>query len=103
MTGTSGSAYMLEGSTSELGNHVGEQVEVTGHMEGSMASGSGASGSGTTSSGSTTGLGGSTSGGTARAGSASGTGMSGSAGSAAGGARLRVDSVRTIASTCTGQ
>jgi hypothetical protein len=106
MTGTSGSAYMLEGNTSELRNHIGEQVEVTGRIEGSssMGGGSGASGSGSTS-GSTGG--GSTSGstgGTTSGTSSTGSGTSGSTGSSAmnsgSGARLRVESVRTVASTC---
>jgi hypothetical protein len=97
MAGTSGSTYLLEGDSSELRQHANQQVEVRGRLESSSMSGSGSS-TGSTAGGSATGsTAGSATGSTAGSGtSSSATGSSSSTNAQ----RLRVESVRMIASTC---
>ncbi|MBS1818228.1 MAG: hypothetical protein JSU08_09885 [Acidobacteria bacterium] len=87
----SGSTYILEGHETELAQHSGHEVEVTGTIAGSSgASGttgstSGAGSAGTTSSGIT---------------AASGGSSSGSMG-ASGNQRIQVSSVRMVSTSCT--
>jgi hypothetical protein len=71
----SGSTYALDGSASELKQHVNEQVEITGRLDSSASSTGSSSTGGTATSGA----------GTAAASSAQ---------------RLHVDSVKTVASSC---
>jgi len=97
----SGSTYILEGRESELAQHRGHQIEVTGTLAASTSPGAGSSsgsaGSGATTSPGATGSGNTTSGTTAASG-----GSSSSSGSMAGaGQRVQVTSVRMISSTCT--
>jgi hypothetical protein len=88
-----GSTYVLEGRETELAQHAGHQVEVTGTL---APAGSSSSTTGTTGS---TGATGSTSSGTTSA-SGGSTGSSSSMSSAAN-QRIEVTSVRMISSTCT--
>jgi hypothetical protein len=76
---SSGSRYILDGQESELTKHVGEKVEITG----TLASAGGAASGGASSSGTS----GTATGGTSSTSSASGQ-------------RVRVQSVKTVASTC---
>ena len=76
---SSGSRYILDGRESELTKHVGEKVEITGMLASSGGASGGASSSGTS---------GTATGGTSSTSSASGQ-------------RVRVQSVKTVASTCT--
>lgn len=94
----SGSTYILEGRESELAQHSGHQVEVTGTL--ASASGSTGSTTGAASSGSTTGApGGAGAAGTTTSGTTAASGGSSSA-SAAGSQHIQVTSVRMISSTC---
>jgi hypothetical protein len=77
--GGSGTTYQLEGNASELRNHVGHQVEVTGRLDSSM------SGSGSTA--------GATAGGTTAGGATAGA-------SSSSGPKLRVESVKMVSSSC---
>jgi len=85
-------SYMLEGRDSELKNHVGHKVEVTGTLDSSTGSSSGS----TSSSAGTTGTTSGTSSGTAGAGTSTGSSsaMNGI------GQHLRVTSVRMISADC---
>jgi hypothetical protein len=102
-----GSTYILEGRESELAQHNGHEVEVTGTLM-SATSGSGSSTAGTT--GSTGASGAPAPGSTSSPGSTSTPGASGttasgttapSGGSSMASQHLQVTSVRMIASTCT--
>jgi len=89
-------SYVLDGQESDLKNHVGHRVEVTGTIVGNngpMNSGSTAAGSSAT---------GATTGGTTATGTTTGstTGAAGGHGSMAG--QLRVSSIRMISSECSG-
>jgi hypothetical protein len=86
-----GSTYILEGQASELSQHNGHEVEVTGTLA-SAASSTGSTGSSTGAASSSPGAAGTT------PGSSASTAAGGSTASA--GQRLNVTSVRMIASTC---
>jgi len=92
----SGSTYVLEGRDSELSQHNGHQVEVTGTLASASSTGS-SSGASTTgsSSGATT-----TSG---AAGTSTSSPSASSSGSSASAQHINVTSVRMIASTCSAQ
>jgi hypothetical protein len=91
--------YMLEGQSKELRDHINQEVQVTGKLDSKSGSGmtssGGSSTTGTTAGGTTTGT---TSTGTTAGGTTSGSTTSGSAGM--NGPRLKVDSVRMIAASC---
>jgi len=83
----SGSTYVLEGRDSELSQHNGHQVEVTGTL--ASASSTGSSSGATTTSGA--------------AGTSSSSPSASSSGSSASAQHINVTSVRMIASTCSAQ
>jgi hypothetical protein len=86
--GSTGTSYMLEGHESELKNHVGHRVEITGTTTaaaGAMTGGSATAATGTTSAPAT---------GSTEHGGAMGNGMTGG--------HLRVSSIKMISSDCSG-
>lgn len=95
MNSSAGASYMLEGQASELRGHVNHQVQITGRLDASSSSPH--SGAGST---------GSAAGGTSTGGTTSGT--SGAAGTSKSNMAdahqtLHVESVRMIASSCSGK
>lgn len=93
----SGGSYIIEGNAAELRPHVNQQVQITGRIESGATSSTGSAGSTGSTTGATTPSGSAS---TPSAGSTSATGSQ-TAASAANAPRLRVESVKMVAATCT--